>query len=263
MKIISTLVFLFIYTFVGAQEAAPSLAQALQGCCPHVFRSTETPKLNSEAKQTELRKFIIKDFLDNSNISGATVSFISTDKKDTTMYMANDSGILMTNKLGPGNYYDVIVSTVGYKTLIQRIPYKISECTFLLERNFRMNDEIILSTHPLRRSGCPRGYARRVSKKIIRNDSLTEKSVKIYSQLKIFPNPVPKGGILNIATPRSKAALIYRIFSPSGRLLRSGPLDPLKDFNQISLDSRWSSGVYLLQVYENGCVLASGKVITQ
>ena len=38
---------------------------------------------------------------------------------------------------------------------------------------------------------------------------------------------------------------------------------PLKDFNQIPLDSRWSSGVYLVQVYENGCVLASGMVITQ
>ena len=53
-----------------------------------------------------------------------------------------------------------------------------------------------------------------------------------------------------------------RLNSTSG-LFCLGSLDPLKDFNQISLDSRWPSGVYLLQVYEKGCVLASGKVITQ
>ena len=42
-------------------------------------------------KQSPVRKFCIKDFADGSKIAGATVSFISADKKDTLMYVANDS----------------------------------------------------------------------------------------------------------------------------------------------------------------------------
>ena len=50
-------------------------------------------------KQIKLTKFIIKDFLDGSRITGATVSFISSNKKDTLQFVANDSGIVATNKL--------------------------------------------------------------------------------------------------------------------------------------------------------------------
>jgi TonB-dependent SusC/RagA subfamily outer membrane receptor len=111
-------------------------------------------------KSAKLRKFIIKDFLDGNRIPGATISFISADKKDTIMIAANESGVASTDKLKSSNSYSMTVSSVGYKT--QRTIYQyfsnIKDKEVLLEKNVSACSEVVVTSSILyRRIRCYSG----------------------------------------------------------------------------------------------------------
>src|SRR5204862_5394874 len=119
------------------------------------------------------------------------------------------------------------------------------ETIFSLKKDFRISKEIFIKAYRQRKIRCSfGGYAIVVCNKKARIDSISENKFKSTQHLRIFPNPVKKGGILSIETAGSQQEKIFRLYNSEGRLLRTGPLDSLKDFNQIPLDSRWSSGVY-------------------
>lgn len=215
-------------------------------------------------KNGNFRTFVIKDFLDGSKIAWATVSFISADKKDTLMYAANDSGIVVADKLKPTVQYEIKISAVGYNNIcvdyINKHTGLFSE--ILLSRKEKVCDEVVVTFfgHTIRCYGscCIVGIR-------IKGDSINKKINK--PGLKIFPNPVRKGGVINIEIQNSKEdRLTVKMLALDGRLMLNKSVQGLKGASrfQLATDTRWAAGVYIVQLaYANGKILASDKVIIQ
>lgn len=214
-------------------------------------------------KNGNFRIFVIKDSLDGRMIAGATVSFISADKKDTLMYVANDSGVVVTDKLKPLVQYEMNVSAVGYESVCDLITNIKNEQQIILRRELRTCTEVILTSIGLVRR-C--GLYCICHTRVIRPDSIGTK----YSSdplIKLFPNPVQKGGIINIEIQNSKEdRVIVKIWALDGRLMLNKSVQGLKgaSYFQLATDTRWAAGVYIIQLaYANGKILASDKVIIQ
>ncbi|HMK26617.1 MAG TPA: T9SS type A sorting domain-containing protein [Chitinophagaceae bacterium] len=223
-------------------------------------------------KNSKLRKFIIKDFLDGSRIAGATASFISSDQKDTLMFVADDSGVIVTDKLSSAANYTMTVSAVGYKSAeqIHENRYNYKEREVLLIREIKNCDEVILSSTfcPRKSIICGGWFYCTVSGINITADSV--KKEKIYpapAKLKVYPNPVQKGSILNFQFDNNDdKEKIVRVLSLNGMSLLEQALKTNKGKSvfQLTTDTRWAAGVYFVQLlYENGRVAASEKVIIQ
>lgn len=233
-------------------------AQAIYGCrASHGVIIITT-------KSSKLRKFAIKDFLSGEAVPGATVSFISADKKDTLMYVADDSGAVVTDKLKPAIKYEMNISAVGYKSVCVDYINKYTGLSgeILLSRKEKVCDEVVITFfgHTIRCYGscCIAGIR-------IKGDSINKKINK--PGFKIFPNPVRKGGVVNIEIENSKEErLAVKMLALDGRVLLDKSVQGLKGSGRFQLapDTRWAAGVYIIQLaYANGKILASDKVIIQ
>ncbi len=215
-------------------------------------------------KQNNLREFIIKDFLDGNRIPDATVSFISADKKDTVMMAANDSGVVVTDKLKSSLNYQISISAIGYKSLNQSFKnsYSTKEQEMMLERETKLCQEVVLTAFGHTRRCC---CGCRLTSKITYPDAKVENIFKVEIG-RIFPNPAQKGKTITIeTTTQSEGPIQIRVTSLDGKLLLSQPQKALQGLNRftINTDPRWSSGIYFVQLYANGKLLASDKVIIQ
>ena len=215
-------------------------------------------------KQARIRKLIIKDFLDGSIIPRATVSFISADKKDTVMMAANDSGAVITDKLKASLMYEMSVSAIGYKQLHQAIKNSNGvEQQILLEKDVKNCGQVVLIVFDhYRRCRC---YGCMLRSIITCNDSKFENEGKTGIG-KIFPNPVQKGKTITIeTTTQSEGPVQIKITGVDGKLLLSQPQKAIKGLNRftVNTDPRWSAGIYFIQLYANGKLLASDKVVIQ
>ena len=92
-------------------------------------------------KSSNVRKFIVRDFVSGEKVAGATLCFISKEKRDTLMFVADDSGVVVTDKIKSNDDYEIIVSSVGYKTLSVTSTKSKSQ-DFLLERDVKENSEV-------------------------------------------------------------------------------------------------------------------------
>lgn len=182
-------------------------------------------------KSSKLRKFIIKDFLDGSRIIGATVSFISADKKDTLMLVSDDSGVVVTDKLKRSASYTMKVIAAGYKSTNNYVT-----------NGYDYKGDIVLLTP---------------------KEMLSSESIK----LKIYPNPIQKGSAVNLRISNDDGiAKTAWIISLEGKIIQQQILQANEGKNtfQLSTDPRWASGIYFLQIVcENGKILASDKIIIQ
>jgi TonB-dependent SusC/RagA subfamily outer membrane receptor len=215
-------------------------------------------------KQSKLRKFIIKDFLDGNRIQGATVSFISANKKDTIMIAANDSGMVVTDKLKSSVNYEMSVSAVGYKLFNQayKNEFPKKEQELMLERETKVCQDVVVSAIGITRI-C------RISCKLVTSivyvDTKTDDNIKTKVE-KVFPNPVQKGKSITIeTTTQSEGPIQVRLISLDGKLLLSQPQKAYKGLNRFSIntDPRWAAGICFVQLYANGKLLASDKVVIQ
>ena len=221
-------------------------------------------------KQIKLTKFIIKDFLDGSRITGATVSFISSNKKDTLQFVANDSGIVATNKLKQSTEYEMLVSSIGYAPVNQNFKngYGYSERNVLLTREMKTCEEAIVSSiHCGRRIGCGYNLCCRVGGILITSDFVETNIEKAVNGFKIYPNPVQRGAAFNLQFKNEdNSDKIVRMISMDGKPILTQTFKTNKGNHlfQVQTDARWSAGTYFLQlVYENGRILASDKLIIQ
>ena len=200
----------------------------------------------------------------------ATVSFISVNKKDTLYFIANDIGVVETNKLKQSSEYEMSVSAVGYSTIKQQFKngYGYRERNVLLSRDIKTCDEVVLSSTLCSKKmilGCTL-YCQ-VSGMYITAGS--DKSIKdrIVSGFKIYPNPVQKGSAFNIQfNNEDNSDKTVRVLSTDGKIMLQQTLKTNKENGlfQVQTDARWSAGTYFLQlVYENGRILASDKLIIQ
>ena len=216
----------------------------------------------STKKSTD-RKFIINDFLDGNAIAGATVSFISANKKDTLYFIANDSGVVITNKLKISAEYEITVSSVGYKTVSQlwKNTYRNKTQELLIERSMKDCEEAIVSTISCFRKRSCICYS-------VRTYNIGDvPAVTSKFFFKIYPNPLSKGAAFNIQfNNEDNSDKTVRVLSTDGKIMLQQTFKTNKenDLFQVQTDARWSAGTYFIQlVYENGRILASDKLIIQ
>ncbi|HLG41150.1 MAG TPA: TonB-dependent receptor plug domain-containing protein [Chitinophagaceae bacterium] len=126
------------------KEAA---AAAIYGC------RAVTGVIIITTKSSSVRKFIIKDFLTGEKIPSATICF--TSDSDTIEEVADDNGILSTDKLKKGVKYHVTTSSAGYKTLRTIAAGKEQEV--LLEKDIKTCAEVVVIAYPTIRCGCCHG----------------------------------------------------------------------------------------------------------
>lgn len=223
-------------------------------------------------KSGKVRKFTIQDFLDGNPVSNATVCFVSTDKKDTVITIANDSGVVMTDKLKSSKLYEMSVTAIGYTSLHQSLKnsYCEKDQRILLEMDVKFCDEVVI--HPGNIIRCSRIYKRiscganGVKTITIINDSLNKKSDNGLKKIKTYPNPVQKGSLITVETTTDFGGIIeLKLISLDGKILLSQPQNTIKGLNRFTLrtDNRWPAGIYFLQLYANGKLMASNKIVIQ
>ncbi|MEI9808702.1 MAG: hypothetical protein WDO16_13050 [Bacteroidota bacterium] len=114
-------------------------ASAIYGC------RTSKGIIIITTKHGSARKFIIKDFLNGTDVPFATVCF--TSKTDTIKAVADENGVLVTGKLKPAGVYQVTVSSAGYKTFSTIVKGKEQE--ILLEKDVRECAGVVVVGYPL------------------------------------------------------------------------------------------------------------------
>ena len=98
------------------------------------------------------------------------------------------------------------------------------------------------------------------------NDSLNKTSDYGLKKISTYPNPVQKGSLITVETTTYFGGIIeLKLISLDGKLLLSQSQNTGKGLNRFTLrtDSRWSAGIYFLQLYANGKLMASDKVVIQ
>jgi TonB-dependent SusC/RagA subfamily outer membrane receptor len=211
-------------------------------------------------KNSNLREFIIKDFLDGSKIAGATVTFISQDeKKDTLMFVANDSGMVITDALKGGKNYEITVSSTGYRTFSMSDEEKKSQ-DVLLERDVKGCNEVMITSYV---SGSRCGGCRLRGIRIYGQQERIESA----AHANLYPNPVQKGSTVTIdLKTETNEDLQLKIFSLDGRLLLSQTKNSVKGNNRFTVqaDNRWAPGTYLVHLSDaKGKIISKDKLVIQ
>ncbi|MBK9938786.1 MAG: T9SS type A sorting domain-containing protein [Chitinophagaceae bacterium] len=222
-------------------------------------------------KQSSIRKFYVKDLLDESGIAGATVLFISEKNNDTLMFAANDSGIVVTDKLESSSIYEMRVSAIGYHSFCQRFNNGrgYMEQNILLNREVKNCEEVILSQMiclKRRNIGCTL-FCKCSGITLTMNPDVNKEVLPEPFKLKIYPSPVHKGGVIKLQFKIDRVEeRTARIVNLNGVELLRRKWQTNKGNNQfqLSIDARWAGGIYLVQLLcENGRILASEKIIIQ
>jgi TonB-dependent SusC/RagA subfamily outer membrane receptor len=235
------------------------LAPALYGCV------AARGVIIITTKSGKLKKFIIKDFFDGKPVVGATVKFQNTKTGDSIFAVANDSGVVVTDKIGFISNYRITVSAIGYKTLDNQLlsQYNKEGEELLLERRATICDEVVISSIECRRR------IRCTSRCWVTKgaETVSIKKSSAQTELKIFPNPAQRGQQFNFQLKDAKPGkILVRVLSMQGNLVLSLPVENTGKSTTIRLSANlnWAAGIYFIQaIYENGEVAASGKITIQ
>jgi len=201
-------------------------------------------------KSSGTREFIVKDFTDGSRIPGATLTFTSAkDKTDTLMFVADEKGQVVTDRLKKGIEYAVNVTSVGYKNY--SYPAKPSGKTteLLLERDFRVNEEVIVKGYGVSIRCCTLrcgGWHKKSEYTVADN-----KKGELFAANKIYPNPVQRNQSLTAELESiSDQKIQVSIMSINGQTVASYPYQLSKGANRITVSTSgsWSAGTYVLMV---------------
>jgi TonB-dependent SusC/RagA subfamily outer membrane receptor len=191
---------------------------------------------------TKSRTYTINNMLDGSPVAGATVKFISTDKKDTLMLAANDSGVIRTNKLKRNSGYHLTVSATGYKPFKQDLrggKYKRSD-TLLLQPDIRACEEVFLSSSSNFLIGGFRCVCSGLT--IISVKPAAETVVPAKPKLNIYPNPVLRGNSITLSYENNTTQASHlQLLSLDGKILC--PLGPRHLFFASELCKRQHPGI--------------------
>ncbi len=216
-------------------------------------------------KSSKTRQFIIKDFQDGKPINAATVKFISQENRnDSIELIANEGGMVETNKLKLGEDFKIEVSSVGYNsysTIIENKYSKGVQSIFLEKKSTVCNEVIVVSN--IGRNGCRLAcvcWAVRIGGlNVIKRDSFEKASF-------IYPNPVQRNNSLNISLPGDiSSSFLIRIHSLSGVVVYQQKISSNKSNTlRVPVKGNWIAGIYIVQLKnENGKSAKQEKVIIQ
>ena len=199
-------------------------------------------------KGAHLRKFVVKDFLTGEKIPGATICFRSNLDSITTV--ANEDGILLTDKLKMVGQYSMTVSSAGYKTFSTSVGGKVQEIS--LERDVKSSPEVVVVGYPVFRCGrhCPKtGSVSDCELKYVVDTAHIVAGVAITKTNKlislIYPNPVVRNKPFTIQFECDyNASLELVVFAMNGQQIFRQSQKGTKALNHFSviadaeLDSR-------------------------
>ncbi len=297
-KIITLTVLLLIVNGLNAQYSKDTLIQSVtQSCFLGKRNFTALDLINREAHNIPLsdlkkRKTVpaqrsiclpnnlspallhIRDGQDASVLPGATVTYISSDRRDTLMYVADSLGNVGLKELNKRKPYTVHVTASGYLTFTGLLDDQVTG-EIRLERDFKNGPDVIISSfhaigcgrgcgsgHQLAGQNCIRQGA------LIRDRLLTDSLAQLVAAgFRVYPNPVYRGQQINLRFlhgyfPEGR----IQVLSLDGRILFSMPVNAGKNQGQVLIPTKqgWASGIYIFRLlYANGRVGASEKVILQ
>lgn len=203
-------------------------------------------------------KFTIRDQVDKTQIPKATVSFVFPERKDTLRYIADDSGVVVSNSLPKLEGCEMIVSAVGYKTesgLFSLNTQKpLSE--IFLTRDVKICPEVIITCFDCTRKISCGGWI-----KVVRG-SAEKIPVVENDKLNLYPNPVAKGRLVNIEYPVTGNKMLLSVTSIDGKMILARPFSAAgREQLETGL---WPGGTYIIRLlYANGRQAASQKLVIQ
>lgn len=219
-------------------------------------------------KTARMRQFLVKDFLEGTGLSGATLTFISLkNEKDSLRFVADEQGMVKTTVLEPGEEYKIMISSVGYKTSFAT--YKNASSggpnQFLLERDVKENlPVVVISGVTIRCRFITGRYCSTISCTSFTSDLTSAGSLL---STRIYPNPLKSGGVIKAeVNMQEEKPLQLRITNLNGSVLRLVIYRPFKGINRIELptESQWAAGIYFVQVLdEKGKLLKQDKLLIQ
>ncbi|HEX7906203.1 MAG TPA: T9SS type A sorting domain-containing protein [Chitinophagaceae bacterium] len=192
--------------------------------------------------------FVVKDFLTGTSIAFATVVFTSVKNiKDTLAFIADDNGIVVTDKLKAGEKYSVKVTSVGYKGYHTNYKRVNKRQEFLLERDVVLNSEVVVTnTYCPRRISC--GFT---VTKISHSPSLIDSVSSVRVKSTVFPNPVQRGSSFSVELNGvEEKSISITILDAGGRQVKAQSIQTVKGINKFSIntDSRWAAGIYFIKL---------------
>lgn len=213
-------------------------------------------------KKAYQKKFTIKDEKDRVGIPFATFTAISLKTGDSISLIANEYGRIETSVLKTLEY-KIKISCIGYKTIetslkdIANNNYEI-----YLEKDIICIKEISIQSTIYRRNiSCGAKF------QTVFGKGIEENKVDLKNEIKIFPNPVKQNKLINLKFEGVKEG-VYRfcILNSIGQLLFTfqKQITSKDATEQIQLNSRFSSGVYIIQVInEKKKLIHSSKLIIE
>lgn len=237
-----------------------AVAQAIYGC------RASSGVIIVTTKSFNRIKIQILDEEDRHPIPGATVRFVSSDKKDTIQQTTNDTGFLFIRKPNSKKQYTLDISSVGYLPKREIIsPYDPAKGggKWMLSRNIISTQEAVISNIQCGRKRkitcCILGSTRCVIHQL---SPMTQKK-----ETKAFPNPARPGQTITIEEDLESAEKIsLQVFHVSGALMGAWNLQAVKGLNQLRFTTgqHWAAGTYFFRIlYAKGRVAASGSIIIQ
>ncbi len=216
----------------------------------------------------------VMDRLDRSMLPGATVTFISSDRRDTLMYVADSAGQVNRKDLKKDVSYIICVTATGYKAFTGSVS-DLKNGEVRLERDFILGPEVIVSSGHV--CICRRLYVCQqqqdsqecgVQVKLINEQAMAVSNKRGDNRVfNVYPNPVQRGQLITLKMLQGYfASGTVRVLTLDGKQLFSMAVNGTQQQGMIQLTTQpgWASGVYILQLdYANGRVGASEKVILQ
>jgi len=198
-------------------------------------------------KNDNKRKFLIRDRQNESGLPGATITFVSLDENhDTLRFAADGNGEIVTNKLHIGKTYQITVTSTGYKQLSFHYKADIEpKETFFLERYIRECMPVIVQSPNCRTIRCG------MCKLVVRGEKENESEPKSQNYVVIYPNPVNRGRVLIVDMKEfHSSSIVIKLFNAGGQEFFSEAHPKRNNVKRIpiSIDSRWPSGIYFIQI---------------
>jgi TonB-dependent SusC/RagA subfamily outer membrane receptor len=208
------------------------------------------------SKRDPKQKFIVKDFLTGDVIPRATICF--TNGGETIKTVANDDGIVVTDKLNGGIKYHVSVSSTGYKTFSTIVEGRQQEIR--LERDVKACPTVVISS-----TEYPRTIHCGMSVVVTREQAVPIKGAITVKP--VYPNPVLRSNIFNLDYETELGGTIQlSVISINGGIVLFQSQKASKGLNHFSItaDAKWSAGIYNIQLRnEKGTLVRQEKLIVQ
>jgi hypothetical protein len=184
-------------------------------------------------KRNSQAGFTIHDKDGHDPLPGATVRFISSDRRDTLMYVTDSIGLVSRKVLRKGKSYDILVTAIGYKAFAGSVS-TVRNGIIELERDFISGPEVIVVSPGLIHQcgrGCG-GHFQRVAKecgvqtKLINDQRSEIVSEQLTNNFTVYPNPVQRGQQVSLKLLQGYfPSGLIRVLTMDGKQVLSVPVN--------------------------------------